>query len=45
MKYIAIALINSVVIMCFTFIALSFNKWWIVLFAFIFFMTERSEKN
>lgn len=45
MKYIAIALINSVVIMCFTLIALSFDRWWVVLFAFIFFMTERSEKN
>lgn len=45
MKYMAIALINSIVIMCFTFLALSFDKWWLVLFAFIFFMSERSNKD
>ena len=45
MKYIAIALINSIIIMCFTFLALSFDRWWIVFFAFIFFMSERNEKN
>lgn len=45
MKYIAIALINSIIIICFTLLALSFDRWWVVLFAFVFFMSERSNKD
>lgn len=45
MKYIAIALINSIVVMCFTLLALAFDRWWVVLFAFIFFMSERNDKD
>lgn len=45
MKYIAIALIDSIVIMCFTLLALLFDRWWIVFFAFIFYMSERRNDN
>lgn len=45
MKYIAIAFINAFIIMCFTLLALSFDRWWVVLFAILFFMSDRSDKN
>lgn len=38
-------LVNITSIICFTFLAMHFNKWWIVLFAAFFFITYRSESK
>lgn len=36
---------NIVSIICFTFLAIHFEKWWIVLFAAIFILTYKSENK
>lgn len=38
-------LVNITSIICFTSLAIRFNKWWIVLFAAFFFITYRSESK
>lgn len=34
---------NSITLICFTVLAIKFNKWWIVLFAFLFMSNIRAE--
>ena len=39
------ALKNSVVVICFTVLAISFGKWWIILFSCLFYSSLRVSKE
>lgn len=42
---IALLISNTVRVICFTILAITFNDWWIVLLAALFLSYERKEKN
>lgn len=39
------AAINSIIVICFTAIAITFSKWWIALFAILFFSWPKNAKH
>ena len=42
MGYLACLLINVTVIVCCTYLAVTFNKWWIILFSVFFMVSYRN---
>lgn len=38
---IALLIVNTIIIICFTILAIVFNKWWIILFSALFLYYEK----
>ena len=45
MNFISVAIINSIALICFTFLAYKFGHWWISLFSLLFMMTTRRKDS
>lgn len=45
MMWFTLLLMNTVPIVCFTHLAIHFDKWWIVLFALLFSVSYKSKKE